>query len=142
MKHLIFFLFFASSAQLFAQIYEPQSNDRRPEIWNSIVQSIIAFDEVKIAEATHFPLEGSWYMDEGQTPEELKKLYLSELDYFYPQQMRDYLDKKNFTILVAHPDKGKVAFAFTFFDEIMESTTLVDFAEVDGKWKIVAISIK
>lgn len=142
MKHLIILLFLASSTLVFAQHLEPQSNDRRPQIWNLILETIVAFDEVKIAEATHFPLGGSWYMDEGQTPEELKKLYLSKLDYFFPQEMRDYLDKQNFSILVAHPDKGKVAFAFTFFDEIMESTTLVDFAEIDGKWKIVAISIQ
>lgn len=116
--------------------------DNRQEIWNSIVQTIIEFDQDKVFQMTNFPLEGDWYSQEGQSEAELRKLYKGELDYFYPQEMRDYLKNKDYTILVAHPYKGSVAFAFTYFDEFLESTTIVDFAKVADEFRIIAITIK
>lgn len=126
---------------LFAQT-GTQPVDNRREIWNSVVKAIIDFDESNIYQLTHFPLEGDWYLPEGQSNEELKALYKSELNYFYPQEMRDYLKKKDFTILVAYPNKGTAAFAFTYYDELMETTTIVHFAEITGQWKLVALTIK
>lgn len=141
MKPLIILFVIFSVSKLHGQDQSKTENSRQ-EIWNTIVQSIIHFDQDEIFNSTRFPLEGDWYMQEGQTPDKLKALYRSNLDYFYSQEMRDEWKKKDYTALIIHPYKSVVAYALTYVDELLETTTIVDFAEVGGEWKIVAVTIK
>lgn len=140
MKHSLIILSIAIYGPLFSQS-ETQIKDERQEIWNSAVNAIITFDQESIFQFTNFPLEGDWYVPEDQTDEELKALYKKGLEYLYPQELREYLKSKNYNSLIAHPYKQQVAFAFTYYDELMDFTTIVDFFKVAGEWKIVSVSI-
>jgi len=116
--------------------------DPRIEIWNTHVKAIIDLHEKKIIELTHFPLEGDWYIDEGQTPDELKSIYSTSLEFIYTEEMRRGLKKKDYSTLMVHPYKNSVAYVFTYVDKEWDSSTMVDIADVDGEWKIVAVTIK
>lgn len=142
MKFLISLLFIFLSFLAQAQIPGAKAADARPWIWNHLVKAIEDFDQDEIFQLTNFPLEGDWYEDKGKTTAELEALYKKSLSYLFPEELRAKLKVKDYTTLVAHPYKNRVAYSIIYYDELMESTTLIDIAEVQGVWKIVALTIK
>ena len=89
MKLLLILLITSTSVFAHSQQGAKSVEDPRQIIWNTAVQAIIDFDEDKIFELTHFPLEGDWHTLDNPTMDELKKLYKQNLDYFFSMEMRD-----------------------------------------------------